>query len=272
MADTILIEASELASLVGSDRVFILDATYSAAYSLQSNFQNRIPGARFFNLKEIRDTSSSHPTALPSLEHFKEAMIQLGIKNDGTLVVVYDTLGVVTAPRAWWMLKYYGYSNVKLLNGGLPKWVEEGRATESGEYTIESRGDINEDDYKFTANNDMKARFEDVEECVRDLSEGKSCKMLWECRPGEACASSLIPNSKIVPVRDMYYPDKTIKSDGEIKKIFEEAEFDINLPVITTCMLGVAASNGYFVMKYLGKRDVKLYAGSFTEWKTSKAL
>lgn len=272
MVDTILIETSELASLVGSDQVFILDATYSAAYSLQSHFENRIPGARFFNLKEIRDTSSSHPTALPSVNQFRDAMIQLGIKNDGTLVVVYDTLGVVTAPRAWWMLKYYGYSNVKLLNGGLPKWIQEGRATESGEYAIETSGEINKDEFRFTVNNDMKASFEEVEECVRELSEGYACKILWECRPGEACTSSLIPNSKIVPVRDMYYPDKTIKSPGEIKRIFEEAEFDMNLPVITTCMLGVAASNGYFVMKYLGKKDVKLYAGSFTDWRNAKAL
>ena len=70
----------------------------------------------------------------------------------------------------------------------------------------------------------------------------------------------------------MYYPDKTIKSPEEIKRIFQEAEFDMSLPVITTCMLGVAASNGYFVMEYLGKRDVRLYAGSYTEWRTEKAL
>ena len=270
MEDNIVIETSDLASLIGTDQVYILDGTFTAAYSQEIHFLTHIPGARFFNLKEIRNTSSSHPTALPTVSQFRDAMIHLGIKNNGTPVVVYDTLGVVTAPRVWWMLKYYGYQDVKILNGGLPKWIEEGRATESEKYSLENTLEPEESDFKFEVKSEMLAVLKDVEECVKDLKEGKCCKILWESRPVEACNTSLIPGARVLAVRDMYHPNKTIKSKEEVRRIFREAEFDLGLPVIATCMLGVAASNAYFIMNYIGEKDVKLYAGSYTEWSSSR--
>lgn len=268
MDSSVIISTEQLASLLGSNSVYIIDGTYNPAGDARpAHFAKRIPSAKYFNLNEIRDTSSPHPLAVPTLPQFREAMIRLGLKNDNTLVVVYDINGITTAPRVWWTLKYFGYKNVKVLNGGLPKWVEEGRPIESGEYTVQPLEEVNEDDFKFVENHEIRAYIGEVEHTVNELAIGNGQKVLLDPRPHEDHQNGSVPRSACVPAKDMYNPDKTLKSPEQIRQIFQDANFNLSVPTILSCMRGVAASNGYFVLQYLGKQDVKLYAGSFAEWK-----
>ena len=92
-----------------------------------------IPGAVFFDVDAVSDHSNPLPHMFPSAEQFGRDVGALGIGNDDT-VVVYDSGGWVAAPRAWWMFLSFG-KDVRILNGGLKKWVAEGRKVESGEMT-----------------------------------------------------------------------------------------------------------------------------------------
>ena len=96
--------------------------------------EKRIPGAVLFDVDECSDKSSPYPHMLPSPEEFGEYVQKLGIRND-THVVVYDRnekFGLFSAPRVWWTFRVFGHDLVSVVDGGLPKWCEEGFPTESG--------------------------------------------------------------------------------------------------------------------------------------------
>src|SRR5579863_873877 len=97
-----------------------------------------IPGAVFFDIDGIADHSTGLPHMMPSPGEFSSAAGALGI-GDKDLVIVYDGTGMFSAPRLWWMLKAMGHDNVKVLDGGFPKWRREGRAIETGPARPEAR-------------------------------------------------------------------------------------------------------------------------------------
>ena len=90
-----------------------------------------IPGAAFFDIDSICDPGSSLPHMLPSPELFGRSVSALGIGNDSH-VVVYDTVGLYSAARVWWMFRVFGHARVSILAGGLPRWRAEGHPVESG--------------------------------------------------------------------------------------------------------------------------------------------
>jgi len=102
-----------------------------------------IPGARFVDVDEVADLRSDLPHMLPPVEKFMSRMRELGI-GDGHQVVVYDTTGVFSAPRVWWMFKYFGQDNVAVLDGGLPKWKAEGHPVTAEPPTVRDRHMITE--------------------------------------------------------------------------------------------------------------------------------
>src|SRR5260370_9892690 len=85
-----------------------------------------IPGAVFFDIDEIADEHNPLPHMLPSPEKFAARMRKLGL-GDGHKIVVYDSAGLSSAGRPWWMLRVFGHRDVAILDGGLPKWQAEGR-------------------------------------------------------------------------------------------------------------------------------------------------
>src|SRR5438445_2386475 len=93
----------------------------------EDDYRNQhIPGAVFFDINAVADAANSLPHMLPSPENFAAAMSHLGI-GDGQRVIVYDSAGLMSAARIWWMLRVFGHTNVAILDGGLPKWLAEGR-------------------------------------------------------------------------------------------------------------------------------------------------
>ena len=86
----------------------------------------RIPGAQFFDIDEISDSATPLPHMLPRPEKFSSRMKRLGI-GDGKKVIAYDTAGLFSAARAWWMFRIFGHDDVAVLDGGFPKWKAEGR-------------------------------------------------------------------------------------------------------------------------------------------------
>src|SRR5690349_24740474 len=131
-----LVTTEWLAEHLGKPNVKIVDASFKMPGVLplpkDDYLAKHIPGAVFFDVDAVSDHSNPLPHMFPSAEQFGRDVGALGIGNDDT-VVIYDSGGWVAAPRAWWMFLSFGHANVRVLDGGLKKWLAEGRPVESGE-------------------------------------------------------------------------------------------------------------------------------------------
>lgn len=224
-----------------------------------------IPCAVFMNLEELSDPASDLPGMLPRPEHFASRMQELGL-GDGSRIVLYDNSPLKSSARAWWMLKIYGAQNVAILDGGLAKWKAEGRPLETGTCTLRPRHftawldkSMIRDKQDVLANVDSKAAM------VADArSAERFAGLSEEPRPGLACGH--IPGSCNIPHSSFFHEDGTWKQGDELRALFEQAGVDLDKPLITSCGSGVTAAVILFAAQLLGKQDVALYDGSWSEW------
>ncbi|WYZ36213.1 hypothetical protein EsH8_XI_000096 [Colletotrichum jinshuiense] len=257
--------------------------------------ERRIPGARFFDLDEVADKTSSIPHTLPDAGQFASAMTSLGITKDDT-VVVYDTyeLGITSAPRAAWTFKVFGHAKVHVLNN-FRRWVEQG-------YPVESEGFLHADKVEaapavaptvspYTTPELNKSRvvnFDQVKEAalahkqldtvpIDQYSRGRTPQILdarpygrWAgttLEPRVGLSSGHIPGSINVPITDVLDPrTKAFLSAEQLRKVFEAKNIDPARPVITTCGSGVTAAvidAALDAADYIMERDRKLYDGSW---------
>lgn len=227
--------------------------------------QAHIPGAVFFDMEEIADTSSAYPHMLPSPEKFASRMQALGL-GDGCRVVVYDHSDIKSAARAWWMFRVFGQHQVAILDGGFPKWQSEGRPIESGKPIVRHR--------HFTAWMDkagvrsldqMKANLAAKTEQVLDArSPARFAGSEPEPRPG--LRAGHIPGALNLHYTELFNADGTFKTGDALKAAFEGAGVDLGKPVVTTCGSGVTACVLAFGLYLLGHKNVSVYDGSWTEW------
>src|SRR3977135_746579 len=136
--DDPLVTTAWLAPRLDDPKIKIIDASYKmpGVLPLPSDdyLAAHIPGAVFFNVNTIADSNDPRPHMYPDAAQFARDVSALGISS-GDTVVAYDSGGWVAAPRAWWMFMSFGHPNVKVLDGGLQKWMPEGRPTHSGVVT-----------------------------------------------------------------------------------------------------------------------------------------
>lgn len=223
-----------------------------------------IPGAVFFDIDAIADRSTTLPHMLPRPEEFASAMEKLGL-GDGMRFVVYDASGILGAPRVWWTLRTFGAKDVKILEGGLPKWRTEGRKLETGPVDPRPR--------PFTVRFDAEA-VADADK-VRRASETGSAQIIdaraaarfrgetAEPRPG--VRSGHIPGSLNVPWREVADLGE-IKPTDAVEAAFAAVGVDLSRPIITSCGSGVTAAILLLALATLGKDEVALYDGSWSEW------
>src|SRR5215471_9896008 len=125
-----LVETHWLAAHLSDPHVRVVDSSFKlpgiTPTAREDYDRGHIPGAVFFDIDDIAEPGTSLPHMIPSPDLFAQKIGALGI-GDGDLVVVYDSNGLSSAGRAWWMLRLFGHHNVALLDGGLPKWKAEGR-------------------------------------------------------------------------------------------------------------------------------------------------
>ena len=232
--------------------------------------EQHIPGAVYFDIDEIADTESPLPHMLPSPEKFSSRMRRLGL-GDGARIVVYDGFGLLSAPRVWWMLRYFGHEDVAVLDGGLPKWLSENRPVESGPSPVKER--------HFTPrmNGFILRNFAQVEANIASRREqlldarpaGRFAGTEAEPRPG--LKAGHIPGSLNLPVGETFDPEsKTVLPAKVLRAKFENAGIDLGKPVVTTCGSGVTAAGLALALYLLGNRDVAVYDGSWSEWGARK--
>jgi thiosulfate/3-mercaptopyruvate sulfurtransferase len=273
---TWLIETDELARELKAPDFVIIDATWfmpnEGRNAREEYLAEHIPGALFFDIDEIADTSAPLPHTLPSPEKFSSRMRSMGV-GDGQRIVVYDRHGMFSAPRAWWMFRVMGAEDVSVLNGGLPKWKSEGRPLMMAEPTQRTRR-------HFTVRRNLDL-VRDVGD-MKALVEWKSATILdarsperftgTTPEPREGLRSGHIPGSHNVPYRQVLNPDGTLKSRDELHDMFEAAGVDPHKPVVASCGSGVTACVLALALAETGHRRTSVYDGSWAEWGADESL
>ena len=224
-----------------------------------------IPGARFFDIDDISDHRSDLPHMVPPVEKFMSRLRAMGV-GDGHQVVVYDSLGLQSAARVWWLFKLMGQDNIAVLDGGLPKWQAEGHPIEDLPPVIRDRhmtGRVQNHLLRDVTQVSAAAKLHD-HEIVDARSAGRFAGTDPEPRPG--LRGGHIPGSKNVPFGTLLNKNGTMKSPADCRAVFEAAGVDLKKPVITTCGSGVTAAILSLALQRMGKTDHSLYDGSWAEW------
>jgi thiosulfate/3-mercaptopyruvate sulfurtransferase len=265
-----LVETAWLAERLSAPDIVVLDGTMhlpTAGRDARKEFlDGHIPGALFFDIDAISDRKSSLPHMLPPATEFASHMRKLGI-GDGSHVIVYDTLGLYSAARVWWMFRTMGFQNVAVLNGGLKKWKAEGRPIEDGappprqprHFTARFHAGLVRDKA------DVQAVVASKSAQIVDARSAARFKGA-EPEPRKGLRSGHIPGSKNVPYASLLAADGTMKPNGELAAIFAAAGVDISGPIVTSCGSGVTAGVVALALAELGRLDVPVYDGSWTEW------
>lgn len=264
-----LVSTAWLAENLGDEHIIPIDASWhmpDTGRSGATEFANaHIPGAVFFDIDEIADTQSSLPHTFPNTHIFQNAVRELGISNQDT-IVVYDNSDFKTSARAWWMLRAMGHDNVYMLDGGFQKWVLEGKPTTSetvvrdrSHFTAEFRPELFRDAAAVTNNLSSKS-----EQVVDARAAGRFNGSVPEPRAG--IRSGHIPGAINLPFLELYEPDNTLKRPADLKDAIAAVGIDLGNPIVTSCGSGVTACNLAIAFAVLGKWDVAIFDGSWTEW------
>jgi thiosulfate/3-mercaptopyruvate sulfurtransferase len=225
-----------------------------------------IPGALFCDIDDIADKTTPLPHMLPPADVFARRMKELGI-GDGMQIIAYDSEGIYSAARVWWMFRAMGHGEVRVLNGGLKKWKAEGRPLQEGPMRARSA-------HHFTT------RFN--AELIRDAAEiealiGSRAAQIVDARaaarfegrapePRAGLRSGHIPSSRNVPFTSLLNADGTMKPTDELSCIFAKAGVDPARPVVASCGSGVTAAVIALALAILGRSDAAVYDGSWSEW------
>jgi len=265
-----LVSTDWLAAHLGEAHVRVIDASFKMPGAmprpLDDYLDAHIPGAVFFDVDTVSDHSSPLPHMFPAAEQFAHDVSLLGISDDD-LVVAYDSGSWLAAPRAWWMFLSFGHDNVKVLDGGLKKWLLERRPTESGNVVPEpgrlsatiNAGAVRS---KHQVMKNVGARAEQIVDArAHDRFEGTAAEP-W---PGRR--SGHIPGSRNVPYADLIEPTTgAMRPIADVRRAFAGAGVDLERPIVTMCGSGVSAGVLTLALYRLGVRGSALYDGSWAEW------
>ncbi|MDJ0607853.1 MAG: 3-mercaptopyruvate sulfurtransferase [Kiloniellales bacterium] len=265
-----LVSTDWLASHLDAPDVRVVDASYYLPHegldARQEFALHHIPGAVFFDIDEIADSGTDLPHMVPPPEKFSSRVRKLGL-GDGVRIVVYDQRGMWSAPRVWWTFRYFGHHDIAVLDGGLVKWLAEGRPVEDGPARPSERHFTPRvDSFLLRDRDQMMANLKSRREQVLDArSTGRfegSAAELWPGRRG-----GHIPGSLNLPFdRLLDRESQTLRPAAELRTEIEAAGVDMTKPVVTTCGSGVTAAILALGLHVAGHRDVALYDGSWAEW------
>lgn len=269
-SDDPLVSTEWLAAHLGDPHFRVIDASFKMPgvepRANEDYLNAHIPGAVFFDVDAVSDHNNSLPHMYPDAAEFANYASALGISDDD-LVVIYDSGSWLGAARAWWMFLSFGHSNARVLDGGLKKWVLEGRSTESG-IVVPKPGHLAAtlDPAYVRSKQQVLANIDSRDEQIvdaraRDRFEGKAAEP-W---PGRR--SGHIPGTRNVPYTDLIYPATgAMKPLADLRRDFVGARIDFERPVVTMCGSGVSAAVLTLALYRLGIRGSALYDGSWAEW------
>ncbi|NCW76551.1 MAG: 3-mercaptopyruvate sulfurtransferase [Oxalobacteraceae bacterium] len=265
-----VVSAEWLAAHLDNPSVRIVDATVhlpdTGRDAKAEYLQEHIPGAGFFDLNVIADPVNPLPRKFPPREVFAREVSKLGIGND-THVVAYDTPGLYSAARVWWLFRQYGYDRVSVLDGGLKYWKMRGLPVQAGALECSPA------DFDVTSERDLLALWPQVLE-----ASGSEASQVIDARtPGRFAGTEQdrypgtraghIPNSLNLYWADLLEAEsRKLLSAAELRERFDKAGIRWDKPVTATCGSGLTACILALGLHLCGKDDWRVYDGSWDEW------
>lgn len=261
-----LISTADLESRLEDPKLRIVDGSWHLdGRDGRPDFEaQRLPGAVFFDLEASSEQNSHLPHMMPSAEAFAARMAALGL-SETNHIVVYDTVGIRSAPRVWWMLRTMGAHHVQVLDGGLPKWRSEGRhlvqtpSTALAPVCFLPRPDV-------AATADLDQVRAALSGSSQILDARAAARFRGEApEPRAGLRSGHMPGALNLPFPNLLNADGTLKQGAALEEAFHAAGVDLDQPVITSCGSGVTAAILTLGLAVLG-RPSRLYDGSWAEW------
>ncbi len=224
-----------------------------------------IPGARRFDYdQQVCKPNSPLPHMMPSADLFQAEVRKLGVRRD-SLIVVYDDTGIYASPRAWWMFKAMGHDRVKVLQGGLPVWLEQGGDTTDAYADVPAEGDFvaeERPDY-FCDFEVVLAALQNPEVEILDArSAGRFYARDPEPRPG--VRGGHMPGARNLPFQQVL-DGLQLKSAAELRALLAQ-HIDNSKTVITSCGSGITACVLTLAAAEAGYDKLAVYDGSWAEW------
>lgn len=264
MTHPLLIDTETLQQNLGAPGLLIIDVRGKAAYE----FGGHIPGAVHTTWHDYSDPNAVAKGLIdPDLKRMEQKMRALGINNDSQVVIYsnpFDNWG--DEGRMFWMLEYLGHTNLRILDGGWVKWVEERRPFEHGRVTpkpgnftvkVINKTTITKDELKGIV---KQPHPNSVIVDARSLEEYLGKEVSGIPRAGH------IPSAIHLAWNGFLNKNATVKDLAVVQAALDEKGLQANQEVICYCTGGVRSSWLYFVLKVAGFQNVRNYPGSWWEW------
>lgn len=267
-----LVSTAWLAAELGKPGLLVFDTTKylpNEPHDGRAKYaEAHIPGARYFDIDEVADIENPLPHMIPSAGRFERLMGAMGISN-ASRVVFYDQKGLASAARGWWLMRLFGHEQAAVLDGGLPKWVAEGRPTDSGAPPAPPPT-------RFVA--DFQAeRVKGIGDVKRIVRQGAGAALILDARargrfdgtapePRPGLPSGHMPGAASLPYNELLNADQTMKDPAALRARFAAAGVDDTRPVVTSCGTGVTACILALGLLRAGYPEPAVYDGSWTEW------
>lgn len=263
-----LVTTDWLGAALSATDVRVIDASWrmpGAAPAFDDHKKRRIPGAVFFDLDAIADHSTGLPHMLPHQDVFAAAAGRLGV-TETDRVVIYDDIGVFSAARVWWTFRVMGHDRVSVLDGGLPKWLREGRPMIADGANVDearyqprpSRRPVRDHDAVRAALQSKRTVILDARPAARFTGDAPE--------PRVGLRRGHMPGARSLPHSLLLTDEGTMKSADELRALFAARAVTHDTPVIATCGSGVTAAVIALALEVLGHAEAGLYDGSWTEW------